>query len=202
MVLLRILGAGDIHGNVFLARDLAERAVRENVDLVVLCGDLIEDSASDNVLKPFRDKDLKMLLVHGNHESLASANFLAYINKAKLMHGYGARYGDIGFFGCGSANIGVNGLSEDEIFSTLNKAHDGISYLQKKVMITHVHPAGSDMEKFSAFVPGSLGVSDAIKQFKPDILLCSHVHEAQGLEEQLEGTRVINVGPKGKIIDL
>ena len=199
---MRILGAGDLHGNIFLAKELAERAERERVDLVVLCGDLIEDSSTDNVLKPFRDKNLKMLLVHGNHESFAFADFLAYINKARLMHGYGARYEDIGFFGCGSANIGVNGLSEDEIFSTLNKAHEGISYLSKKVMITHVHPSGTNMEKLSNFVPGSLGVRDAIAKFKPDILLCSHVHEAQGLEEQIEGTRVINVGPKGKIIDL
>jgi Icc-related predicted phosphoesterase len=199
---LRILGAGDIHGNKFLAEALANKAVSEKVDLVLLCGDLIEDESFENILKPFRDKNIKMLFVHGNHESMASADFLAYINKAKLLHGYGAKYEGVGFFGCGSANIGINGLSEREIFETLEKAHDGISYLKKKVMITHVHPSNTLMEKFSKFVPGSLGVREAIDKFKPDFLLCSHVHEAQGLEEQIEGTRIINVGPKGRIIDL
>ena len=199
---MRILGAGDIHGNKFLAEELANKAIREKVDLVVLCGDLIEEESFDNVLKPFRDKNIKMLFVHGNHESKASADFLSYVNKAKLLHGYGARYEDVGFFGCGSANIGINGLSEKEIFSTLNKAHEGISYLDKKIMITHVHPSNTKMEKLSKFVPGSDGVFEAIRTFKPNILLCSHVHEAQGLEEQIEGTRIINVGPKGKIIDL
>ncbi len=199
---MRVLGAGDIHGNVFLAKSLADRAVREKVDLVVLCGDLIEEGSFENVLKPFKDKNLKTLFVHGNHESLASADFLSYINKARLLHGYAARYEGIGFFGCGSANIGINGLSEEEIFNTLDKAHKGISYLDKKVMVTHVHPSNSKMEKFSNFVPGSRGVFDAIEKFKPDVVFCSHVHEAQGLEEELEGVRVINVGPKGKIIDL
>lgn len=199
---MRILGAGDIHGNKFLASSLAEKAIKEKADLVVLCGDLLDEDSLDNILKPFKDRNIKTLFVHGNHESKASADFLSYINKAKLLHGYAAKYDDIGFFGCGSANIGVHGLSEDEIFNTLEKAHSGISYLDKKVMVTHVHPSNTKMERLSGFVPGSSGVHDAILKFKPSVLLCSHVHEAQGLEEELSGTRIINVGPKGKIIDL
>lgn len=69
-------------------------------------------------------------------------------------------------------------------------------------MVTHVHPADTTMEKLSKFVPGSTGVRDAIKHFKPKIVLCSHIHEAQGLEEHIGETRIINVGPKGKIIDI
>ncbi len=199
---MKILGAGDIHGNKFLAETLAKKAIDEKVELVVLCGDLIDEDSLDNILHPFRSRNIKTLFVHGNHESIASANFLAYINKARLLHGYGVRYDDIGLFGCGSANIGVHGLSEQEIFKTLNKAHEGIGYLDKKIMVTHVHPEDSLMSNFSSFVPGSSGVLEAIKKFKPNVLLCSHVHEAQGLEEQIEGTRVINVGPKGRIIDL
>jgi Icc-related predicted phosphoesterase len=127
---------------------------------------------------------------------------LAYINKAKHLHGYSAKYYDIGIFGCGSANVGIHGISEREIFSTLKKGHDWLTDVRKKIMMTHVHPAGSRMEMLSNFVHGSTGVRDAIKEFKPDILFCSHVHEAEGLEEYIEGTLVINVGAKGKIIDL
>ena len=36
----KILAAGDIHGDITLARKLADRAESEKVDLVVLCGDL------------------------------------------------------------------------------------------------------------------------------------------------------------------
>jgi Icc-related predicted phosphoesterase len=56
------------------------------------------------------------------------------------------------------------------------------------------------MEKFSKMVPGSEGVRKAIELLKPDILLCSHVHEAEGLEEKIGKTKVINVGKAGKII--
>ena len=69
-------------------------------------------------------------------------------------------------------------------------------------MVTHVHPSGTHMEKFTKFFPGSTGIKKAIEAFKPDILLCSHVHEAEGIEEMVGKTKVINVGKKGKIIDL
>ena len=69
-------------------------------------------------------------------------------------------------------------------------------------MITHVHPTGTKMEKFTQFFPGSKGIRKAVEAFKPDILLCSHVHEAEGIEEKIGNTKVINVGKKGKIIEL
>ena len=69
-------------------------------------------------------------------------------------------------------------------------------------MVTHVHPSGTLMEKFTDFFPGSSGVRKAIEKFQPDIALCSHVHEAEGIEEKIGKTKVINVGRKGKIIEI
>ena len=73
---------------------------------------------------------------------------------------------------------------------------------KKKIMVTHVHPKGTLMENLSNFVPGSSGVEKAIKVLKPDILLCSHIHEAEGIEERIGNTKVINVGRKGKVIKI
>ena len=72
----------------------------------------------------------------------------------------------------------------------------------KKILITHVHPAGTIMESFSQFVKGSTGVRKAIDAIKPDIVICGHVHEAEGIEEKIGQTRVINVGKKGRLIEL
>ena len=58
------------------------------------------------------------------------------------------------------------------------------------------------MEKFTSFFPGSDGIRKAIDKLKPDILLCSHVHEAEGIEEKIGKTKVINVGKSGKIIEI
>ena len=41
-----------------------------------------------------------------------------------------------------------------------------------------------------------------VDQFQPDILLCSHVHEAEGIEEKMGDTKIFSVGRKGKIIEI
>ena len=110
--------------------------------------------------------------------------------------------GDIGLFGAGGANIGLFQLSEEELYNLLKTSHEKIKDVKTKIMVTHVHPTGTQMEKFTQFFPGSTGIRKAVEAFKPDILLCSHVHEAEGIEEKIGNTKVINVGKKGKIIDL
>ena len=199
---MRILGAADFHGDKGLAEKLAWKAEQEQADLVVLCGDLTEDNSTENIIKPFVDKHKKVLLISGNHESIATADFLARLNDAKHLHGYSVRYEDTGIFGCGSANCGIHGLSEEEIHKTLIEAHQHVSYLPKRVMVTHVHPKDSQMAQLTSINFGSSGVSQALEELQPDILLCSHLHEAEGVEEIVGKTRVINVGTEGKVIDL
>ena len=200
---LRILAAGDIHGDTSLAEKLAERAEKEKCDLVILCGDLtMMERSTDNIIGPFKKRNEKVLILPGKHETVATADFLAELYGVKNIHGYSVKYGDVGIFGCGGANIGLFRLEEDEIYGLLKKGFDKIKYLKKKIMATHVHPSESKIEKFSDFFPGSPGVKKAIDAFKPDILLCSHVHEAEGIEEKIGNTKVINVGKKGKIIEI
>ncbi len=204
---MKILAAGCIHSSSTLIESLAEQAEKENVDLVVLCGDLTYgEQSTDNIIGPFVKKGKKVALVPGNHETIATAEFLAKKYGAVNLHGYSLKHeskdGTVGLFGCGGANIGLFQLSEDEIFYTLYKAHKGVKDSGKRIMVTHVHPAESMMEQFSEFVKGSVGVKKAIDLLKPDILLCSHVHEASGLEETIGDTRVINVSKIGKIIEV
>lgn len=200
---MKILAAGDIHGDTKLVEELAKKAVKEKVDLVVLCGDLTyAERSTENLIGPFVKRKLKVILIPGNHETFATADFLAELYDVTNLHGYFIKCKDVGLFGCGGANIGLSQLSEDEIFKTLKKGYDGIKALKKKIMVTHVHPSESVMEKFTNIFPGSKGVKKAVDIFKPDLLLCSHVHEAEGLEEKLGKTKVINVGRKGKIINI
>ena len=202
---MKILAAGDLHGDRSLANKLAEKADKEKVKLVILCGDLTSKDEADKtpgIIGPFLKKNKKVLIIPGNHDTLATTDFLAEFYNIKNIHGYSVKYEDIGLFGCGFANIGVNQLSEAEIFSTLKNANSKIKTMKKRIMVTHVHPSKTKMEKLSNFVKGSSGVTKAINQLKPDIVLCSHIHEAEGLEEKVGNTRVINVGRAGKILDI
>lgn len=198
---IRILAASDIHGDTRITRRLADRAEKEEVDVVVLCGDITGIVETPNLIKPFKDKGQKVLLLPGNWDSFATTDFLAQFYGMKNIHGYSARYEHVGFFGAGGADIGPSTmLSERELMKTLEQAHSGLKGIEKKVMLTHMHPSGGKSE-FSG-VSGSDAIRKAIKKFKPDVLLHGHIHEAAGMEELMDGTRVINVGKKGVVIDL
>jgi Icc-related predicted phosphoesterase len=41
-----------------------------------------------------------------------------------------------------------------------------------------------------------------IYELQPDLHLCGHIHEAEGMEQKMGKTRVISLGKKGKIINL
>ena len=200
---MKILAAGDLHGDTTSAKKLAKKAEEEKVDLVVLAGDIIgDDEKLPGVISPFLEKKKRVLFVPGNHESLATADFIADFYGITNLHGYSVKYNHIGIFGCSGSNIGINQISEEEIFNLLKRGFEKVKDSKKRVMVTHVHPSETKMEKFSHFVIGSTGVRKAVKKFKPDILICSHVHEASGIEEKIGKTKIINVGTEGKIIEI
>jgi len=199
---MRILAAADIHGDTELAKRLADQASAENVDLVVLAGDIFHnDLETKNILGPFVNKNKKIVLVPGNHESVSTAEFVSKQYDAVNLHGYGIKDSEVGFFGCSAVDWGHN-LSDEDIEEMLQRSHDYIKDAKKRIMVTHVHPANTIMEGFSSFVHGSKSVEKMIKKLQPDIFICGHVHEASGIEEKIGNTRVINVSRIGRILDL
>jgi uncharacterized protein len=198
----KILAVGDIHGRTGLVRKLAEKAKKENVDLVILAGDLTNfENSTENLIGPFAGAKKPVLLLHGNHESLATIDFLSSVySNAKNLHGYSFVEKGVGIFGVGGADFGMSPMSEEDFFETLEKAHKGLPGVKKKIMVTHMHPFNSKAE-FSGF-RGSKGIRRAIDKFHPDIVLSGHIHEAEGIEEKIGKTIVINIGKKGRIIEV
>lgn len=199
---MRILAAGDIHGDSRKFKKLAEQAEKERADLVVLCGDNLGWVETKNIIKPFKDKNKRVLLIPGNWDSFVTTDVIAQTYGVRNIHGYSVRYDDIGFFGAGGApgSPGEGQITETELMESLEKAHKGLKGIEKKVMISHMHPKGSKSE-FSGF-EGSKSVRKAVEKFKPDILIHGHIHEAAGMEETIGNTRVINVAREGKIIEI
>ena len=175
---MKILAAGDLHGDTRLAKKLASEAKKEMVDLVILAGDLTyAETSTRGLIEPFAKAKQEVLIVPGNHETIATIDFLMQLYpNLKSLHGYSVKKGNIGIFGCGGANIGLFMLKEKEIYDLLKRGFDGVKGTRKKMMVTHVHPAETLIGQFTRFFPGSEGVKKAIERFKPDIALCSHLH--------------------------
>jgi Icc-related predicted phosphoesterase len=198
----KILAVGDLHGDERLIKKFAETAKKENVDLVILTGDLtFAETSTKNIIGPFVKAKKQVLLIPGNHEGVATIDFLAqYYPNTKNIHGYSFIKNNLGIFGAGGADFGIHQISDNEIFKLLQRGNERIKGLDKKIMVTHIHPQGSKSELFG--FKGSEAVRKAIEKFRPDIALFSHIHEAAGIEEKIGKTRAINVSGKGKIFEV
>lgn len=200
---MKILATGDWHGDVRRPQTLAELAAREKVDMVLLGGDLVnEEKDTANLIGPFLKKGLPVSFVWGNHDGPELAEFWQSLYKITNLHGHGIIVGDIGFFGCGGANVGIDQFTDDEIFQYIAQGFEKVKHARVKVMVTHVHPAGTIGEKFSRYIVGSKGVRKAIDVLQPDIHITCHVHEAEGIEDKVGKTRIIHVGRNGKIVNI
>ncbi len=200
---MRFLATGDFHGNAKAVERLAEKAEKENVDLVVITGDMVHfDQMAKGIIKPFKDKGKDVVFITGNHDSDATSEMIAEKYSIRNLQFYAAMIGDVGFFGCGSSNIvGMNYMSEKDMMRYLKKGFDMIKNAKKKVMVTHIHPSDTLFEKVFRF-PGSKSITEFIKNYQPDMHLCGHIHEAEGFEETIGKTKMMSVGINGKIIDI
>ncbi len=199
---MKILALSDVHGDKAFMQRMAQKGRKEQVDLVIIAGDLVDfGEAPEGLIGPFKEQGLEVAIVPGNHEGLGDINFLTETYGISNLHGYSLKFGQIGIFGCGYGDIGVHQLTEEQFFDTLKKAHDSLSNVTKKIMVTHVQPnhsiLGLNMPTW-----GSSGVRKAVEELKPDVHICGHIHETHGIEEVIGKTRVMNVGKTGKIIEI
>ena len=198
---MKILTLSDIHGDRTFIKEMASKGAEEKVDLVILAGDILDfDEWKPGLIGPFKEKGLEIAVVPGNHEGMAEINFIVEKYNAKNLHGYSMKLGDVGIFGCGYGDIGLHQLKDEEFFNTLKQAHDSLGDVKKKLMVTHLQPNKSIIG-LNHPTWGSSGVRKAIEEFQPNIHICGHIHETDGIEEMIGNTKVINVGKSGRIIE-
>ncbi|MFA4960058.1 MAG: metallophosphoesterase [Candidatus Pacearchaeota archaeon] len=192
----RILAAADLHGSVDIAKKLSEKAKKGKVDLVILAGDINGATEGDErILLPFMKANQKVAFIPGNWDF--DKESLALKAHGKNIDNYYISYGDIGIAGIGNANWKTNLKYED--FELL-RANFKRMKPKKRILVSHVHAKGT-MAEFSGF-PGDKILRKAVEEFKPDLLISAHIHEAEGIEDKIGNTRIIQVGRNGTIIEV
>jgi len=193
---LRILAAGDIHGDIDIAKRLSAKAKKAKADLVVLAGDIHGAKEGDGrILEPFEKAHQKVVFVPGNWDSGKEREALS--GRAKSLHNYYVTYQDVGIAGIGSENMKFR-LDEDD-FESIKSNFDRMKP-KKRILVSHLHAAGTKAE-FSG-VGGDGVLRKAIDEFKPDLLIASHIHEAEGIEDSVGKTKVVQVGRNGKVLEI
>lgn len=198
---MKLLVAGCIHGDLGIAKNLAQKAIKNDVDAIVVAGDFSGMGEKTNgVFGELLKAGKKIMLVPGNHESLATAEFVSQKYDLISLHDRYYKLGQLGLVGFGASNLGCFQFGEDEIYNSIKSNLEKIKS-EKKVVVTHVHPDNTLITKVSGWA-GSTGLRAAVDALQPDLLLSAHIHEAEGLEDTIGKTKHYSVGRMGTIVEV
>jgi Icc-related predicted phosphoesterase len=193
---VRALAFSDLHRDLAGAARLVERS--RDVDVVIGAGDFgSQHRGVAETVGALAAIEAPSVLVPGNNETedelrAACEGWPAAI----VLHGTGAEIEGVPFFGLG-AGVPVTpwdwsfDLREDEAAARLAACPAGA------VLVVHSPPKGHVDNGI-----GSVAVLRAIEEKGPRIAVCGHVHEQWGLESLVGGTRVLNLGPDGVLLEL
>lgn len=192
---LRILAAADLHGDIDIARKLSEKAKKNKVDLVVLAGDISGyELESGKILSPFIERNQKIAFVPGNWDTEREHDILKSF--AKSIHEYYITCKDVGIVGIGNPDWSS---IERKDLRILKKNFEKMKP-KKRILVSHWHAKGTKAE-FSG-IDGDEYLRQIVEELKPDILISGHIHEAEGIEDKIGKTRVIQVGRKGTLLEI
>lgn len=193
---LRILAAGDLHGDLDIAKKLAKKAKSKKVDLVVLAGDIHGFQEGDEkILEPFKKVDKKVVFVPGNWDSSLEVDLLK--KSSRNIEDYYVTYNGVGIVGLGNKDFDFS--VDKNKFEIVKKNFEKMKP-PKKILVSHLHASGSKAE-FSG-IPGDEMIRKAVDYFQPDFLISAHIHEAEGIEEKIGKTKVVQVGRRGKVLEV
>ncbi len=198
---MRILAFSDLHCDLTGAERLV--AASADADLVIGAGDFASvHSGLTETIDALSAISTPTLLVPGNNEREDDLREAAAAwQAATVLHGEATQVAGVTFFGLG-AGIPITpwdwsfDLDEQEAAVMLEDLPTG------GVLIVHSPPFGHVDTSSDGHHLGSRAILAAIEASEPDLAVCGHIHESWGGESQVGPTRILNLGPKGTVVDV
>ncbi len=189
---MRIIYITDIHGHTeFISR-------LPKADLLLVGGDFTQfgdRNAVAEVLAALQQQSKHVLAVLGNLDAPDAQNVLTQNNAALTLTT--ATFDGLRLAGLGGANTSPfntpfewDDNTTDQTLSQIFPTPDALD-----ILVSHAPPydSGADRLPNGASV-GSRAVAQAARRLRLPLLLCGHIHEADGIFD-LDGTIVVNPGP-------
>jgi Icc-related predicted phosphoesterase len=197
---MRMLAFSDLHRDRRRARSLA--AMATDADVVIGAGDFASMHLGLNrTIDELAAISRPLLLVPGNNERASALwRAAAVLADATVLHGEGTRIGHTEFFGLGGAVPPAPfpwswDVTEEQAAAKLTRCPEGA------VLIVHSPPKGHVDVAFGRHL-GSVSILQAILTKRPSLVICGHIHQCWGQESRVGGSRVVNVGPDGRYLEV
>jgi Icc-related predicted phosphoesterase len=200
---MKILAFVDLHSSLKALKEIKNKV--KNVDLIICAGDIsIFEQKIEYLLEQLDKLNKPILIIPGNHETAedikaASLVFKNIIDLHKKVH----KKGDHLFLGYGEGGFSMVDKEFEKIAKKFEKEIKKQEHKNSKIiLITHGPPYKTKLDNLDGHSCGNKSVKNFIKKVKPDLAISGHLHENSGKEDKIGKTRLINPGPKGKIINI
>lgn len=194
---MKALFISDIHGEEAVLEKL--ESIRKDYDLIVCAGDIGE---TVSFLEEFFSLGGNLYAIPGNNDPSS----LKEIAGKHWLHGKRVELEDgIGMVGFGYSPptpFGTPGeMEEEEIYSQMAK----LPIDRKTILVTHAPPKGVLDEVHEGVHAGSTAVQRIMEEKSPLVLVCGHIHEAEG-KQKVGETTVLKLAPakrmRGGVIEI
>ena len=197
---MRIMALTDFHGTYSMVPRLARAAQQEDVEAIVVAGDITNFgpvSIASQIIRGLLVVGAPVVWVPGNCDPPELATH-------PNMPPHGIHFGtlmsrNIVFVGIGGATPspfpGMLEYSEDRIHSEIMHLIDRIGERDELILVTHVPPYGTSADViYTGEHVGSEALAQIAQEVRPSLILCGHIHESRGVD-RIDDTLVVNPGP-------
>ncbi len=196
---MNIIAGADFHGSEAAFTEFASEAEELGADVIIVCGDITHFGSAQearDMLSILSGLRIPLLFIPGNCDpkSLIGMD----VEGAYCIHGEYRVYDDTIFYGVGGSPITPFNtpfeMSEDEIYSLLNKRSDVMDIHRWFILASHSPPKNTELDRiYSGAHVGSESLRRFIEERSPSLVLCGHVHEARGID-RIGDTIIVNTG--------
>jgi len=198
---VRLLAFSDLHTDLEQAGQLTGRA--GEADVVIGAGDFASvHRGLAPTIEALSAIEAPTVLIPGNNETEEALRAAAAgWSSATVLHGESVELAGHSFFGLGGG-IPITpwewsfDLDEEEAAQVLERCPQGAT------MVIHSPPRGHCDRSGAGDHLGSEAVLGALGQKSAPLLLCGHIHESWGCESTVGATRVVNLGPQGRLLEV
>lgn len=194
---MKILALTDIHSRVYYTQQVTNQL--QQADLVLIAGDITnfgDREEANLIIEKLLLLNRNILAIPGNCDHVGVLDTLVARNMN--LHAATKITGNTMFFGIGGCNKTPfhtpQEYSEQEIAGLLGnfaKTPD----VDRFIFISHAPPYKTKLDRvILGFHVGSKAIRNFIEDFKPDVVVCGHIHEARGYDYIGEAL-IINPGP-------
>ncbi len=193
---MKVLAFSDLHCDLDRAAALVDQSA--DAGLVVGAGDFASvHNGLEETMAALDFGGTPFLACPGNNET---EDALRAATDATVLHGEGDEERRLWVLGAGIPTTPWDwsfDLSEEEAAERLEAMPEGLDLL-----ILHSPPYGHCDVNGQGKHLGSRAILEAIEAKQPRVAVCGHIHESWGQESRIGETRVINLGPDGRVIEL